>query len=223
MTKYPGYDTQFYVVLQQVVTGPIVGLEDLSTYNIEPDTPVWYDGLDDWKPAILAPLTNQLFTPDSEYHLYKAAQEAGESIPEIPQSSAAEQPVEESVPEIPVEPTPVLPQNEVPHATNIRTDPFYYNQPGHQTAPQAVERSQGVKRPSPYLIWSIVVAVVFSLICGIIAIIYSCKVKSKFKRGDIKGAERCSETAQWWIAIGICVGLISSVFQLFVGSLLPFG
>ena len=68
MEKYPGHDTEFYLVLNGVVTGPLTGLEEVYRYNITPDTPVWYDGLDDWNPAVMAPLTRQIFTPGSEFH-----------------------------------------------------------------------------------------------------------------------------------------------------------
>ena len=228
MTMYPGYNTQFYVVLQQVVTGPITGLEDLSTYNIEPDTPVWYEGLDDWKPAILAPLTNQLFTPDSEFYRYKAARQAAvDNIPDIPTA-------EEVIPEIPTEKTPAeeyipdIPAEDIPPVTVVEpaaeepAEPTSKSKRTRHAHTQAVAAEVEVKKPSAYLVWAIVVTAVFSLVCGVIAIIYACKVNSKFKKGNYEGAERCSERVQWWVAIGICVGLVTAVFRVFFGSMLPF-
>lgn len=195
MTQYPGQDTDFYVVLNEVVTGPITGLVDLAAYNITPVTPVWYDGLDDWKPAMLAPLTSQLFDPQSEYHRFVAQSKAQGAIP------AADEP-----PQIP-EQTPA-PISEEPQ-------PVLNNA---YAAAGSVAEGQ-VRKPTTYMVWSVVVAILFNTLCGIIAIVYSWKVSSKFRQGNMASAKKCSECAQWWIAISICVGLITIMFQLAVGSL----
>lgn len=199
MTSYPGHDTEFYAVLNDVVTGPVTGLVNLAAYNITPYTPVWYDGLDDWKPAMLAPLTSQLFDPNSEYHRY--LKQAGEA--QIPEGNVVEEP----------------PQ--IPFRENIRQAPEPPVEPQRENsnvyAPIG-DTGEVVQKPPTYMIWSIVVAVVFNLFCGIIAIIYSWKVSSKFRRGNIKSANKCSELAQWWIAISICVGLIMVFFRVAVGN-----
>lgn len=185
MIQYPGYNTEFYVVLEGVVTGPLVGLEELSNRHIEPNTPVWYEGLDDWKPAIMAPLTRQIFTPGSDFHKALSTPASEERQPQLQESSPA----------VTVE------------------EPEVRAVEGPQSAVVAV------KRPKAHLAWSIVVAVIFNLICGIIAIIYSTKVRTKYNSGNYAGAERCSESAQWWIAVGIVVGLFLTVARILTGTI----
>ena len=202
MPQYPGHDTLFYAVLNGVVTGPIQGLEQLYAYHITPDTPVWYEGLDDWKPALLAPLTAQYFTPDSPF--LKAISQPSVETPAVKSESPDEQmpPIPDSTPAY-HEPATVV-ETQVPQT------------PAHTVT---ADYTQDIERPKPYLAWSIVVAVIFNLIFGIIAIVYSAKVRTKFAAGNIEGAQRCSVRAQWWIASGICVGLIFTVARIFTGNL----
>lgn len=181
MVQYPGQDTEFFVVLNGVTTGPLVGLEQVEERRISADTPVWYEGLSDWQPAIMAPLTRQLFTADSAYRLWQA----GAAVPEADVA--------------PVAPEPVAQVSAL--------------------QPQTAD-AMPAERPKPYMIWAIVVAVLFNIVCGIIALVYSVKVKTKYAAGNVESAGRCSVTAQWWIAVGICVGLIMTVYNLFTGALL---
>lgn len=200
MTTYPGHDKEFFVVLNEVITGPIVGLQDLSVYDIRPDTPVWYEGLDDWQPAIMAPLTRQLFTPDSEY--YRALSVAGQE--ENPPTLQPEPPTLRPAPE-PQQPVAPAPR----HVEEPAQAPF--------AQPLATETETIVPaRPNSYLVWAIIVTVIFNLICGVIALIYSFKVRSKYRKGNYAGAERCSNTVQWWIAVGIVLGLIMTVARMFI-------
>lgn len=199
--RYPGMDTEFYIVLNGVVTGPLTGLVEVSKYNPVPDTPVWYDGLDDWKPAIMAPLTRQLFEPGSPYH------------------RAMSQPVydEEPTPpalEVPEERRPdITPETRADESGTGHTEPAAV----YVAAPAPVEAAPPC--PKSYLAWAIVVTIVLNLICGVVAIIYAAKVRGKYNAGNYEGARRCSESAQWWIAGGIALGLIMTVFRIFSGSL----
>ena len=198
MEKFPGQDIEFFVVIDGNITGPIEGLEKLFSQNIAPDTPVWYEGLDDWQPAIMAPLTRQIFTPGSDFMKYMAQQ--ADNI----NNDVATPQVSESVntTQTTVEQTNRQPAS-APAVVYATTDGEVFS----------------LKRPHPYLIWSIVVLVVFNLICGVIALIYSYKVKIKFAKGYYESAKRCSETTQWWIAIGICCGLIMTVGKFLTGTL----
>ena len=195
MAQYPGHDTEFFIVVNGVTTGPLVGLEQVIERHISPDTPVWYEGLSDWQPAIMAPLTRQLFMPDSEFYRARTSDLSDNSSKEdnhVPVDEPKIEPVHRQ-------------SSEIPHATAYASS--------HEA-----DAAAAVERPKPFLIWAIVVTVIFNIICGAIAIIYSIKVKSKTVRGDCDSAARCSVTAQWWIATGICVGLIMTVYNLFTGG-----
>lgn len=200
MTRYPGQETEFYIVKNNVVTGPLTGLEKLVEYKVEPDTPVWYQGLDDWKPAVMAPLTRQLFEPGSEFN--KARLMAAP----------------DDTPEINEQPEVVTAERMEPYAEPDAEQPAVRYVTSHEDATRNEPVAETVAQPRSYLVWAIVVAVIFNLICGVIAIIYAVKVKAKYRVGNIEGSRRCSESAQWWIAGGICLGLILMVFRFFVSS-----
>ena len=68
--------------------------------------------------------------------------------------------------------------------------------------------------PPTYMWWSIVVAVLFSLLFGIIAIVFSARVKKLWQEGDKAGACRYSERAYWLSVIGFVSGLILIPFQI---------
>ncbi len=75
------------------------------------------------------------------------------------------------------------------------------------------------RKPKSYLVWAIVVTILFNAIAGIVAIVYSFKVNSRWNRGDSDGSARASEVTQWWIAISIVVGLVTLVTGLFVNPI----
>ena len=62
--------------------------------------------------------------------------------------------------------------------------------------------------PDNYLAWSVIVTILCCLIPGIIAIIFSASVSSKYYRGDLEGARRASRNAQIWCIISIVSGII---------------
>ncbi|MDE6272548.1 MAG: CD225/dispanin family protein [Muribaculaceae bacterium] len=64
------------------------------------------------------------------------------------------------------------------------------------------------KMPSTYLVWSVVMTLLCCLPAGVVAIIYSCQVSSKFYAGDFAGAMRASERAQIWIIISFVLGVM---------------
>ncbi len=80
-------------------------------------------------------------------------------------------------------------------------------------------RNVTAERPSNYLAWSIVVMLLCFIPSGIVAIIYSAMVNSRFDRGDIAGARKASEIAQWWIIISIVIGVVYAPFQVLITML----
>lgn len=78
----------------------------------------------------------------------------------------------------------------------------------HPAVAEAVAR--GEKLPKSYMWVSIVMAVLFSTIPGIIAIVFSAMVGSRLSCGDIPGAERASRTAQAWCIAAFVLGVLSA-------------
>ena len=65
--------------------------------------------------------------------------------------------------------------------------------------------------PKTWLVESIVVTIFCCQILGIISIIYSAGVESKFYRGDIAGAESSSKTAKTLVIISVAFGIFAVI------------
>lgn len=88
-------------------------------------------------------------------------------------------------------------------------------QPEMATAPQPVApASQQTAMPPTYLVWSVLATVLCCTVPGIVAIIMSSKVSSKFYQGDIEGSQRASRNAEIWIIISFVLGVISQTLYL---------
>lgn len=68
--------------------------------------------------------------------------------------------------------------------------------------------------PPTYLVWSVLMTILCCTIPGIVAIIFSSQVSSKFFQGDFDGARRASERAQIWIIVSFVLGVLSSTLYL---------
>lgn len=70
------------------------------------------------------------------------------------------------------------------------------------------------KMPPTYLVWAVVMTVLCCLPAGIVAIIFSCQVSSKFYAGDLAGAIHASERAQIWIIVSFVLGIMTNTLYL---------
>lgn len=87
------------------------------------------------------------------------------------------------------------------------------------TTPRKRDSGAERNRPSNYLGWAIAATILCCMPLGVVAIIYSASVNSKFDRGDIAGAEKASDTAQWLIILSIVLGLVVMPFQALISLL----
>lgn len=91
----------------------------------------------------------------------------------------------------------------------------YYGNPHRDTPPAPHEEQPSVEpMPSTYLVWAVIATVVCCLPAGIVAIIFSSRVSSCYFSGDIEGARKNSERAQWWIIISIVLGVVGGALYL---------
>ncbi|MDE5871420.1 MAG: phosphoribosylglycinamide formyltransferase [Muribaculaceae bacterium] len=68
--------------------------------------------------------------------------------------------------------------------------------------------------PPTYLVWSVVMTILCCMIPGIVAIIYSAKVSSKYYQGDIEGARQASRQAEIWIIISFVLGVLTNTLYI---------
>ncbi len=147
---------------------------------------------------------------------------APQTPPELPKSVddawAEALGVPNNVPEIPnaVAPNSVPPTGQQYGAMNAAYSP--YSTPYAHPQPAAFNmKGQGQidpVMPPTYLVWSVVMTLLCCFIPGIVAIVNSSQVSSKFYQGDIEGAQRASRRAEIWIIISFVLGVISNTLYL---------
>ncbi|SFI42834.1 CD225/dispanin family protein [Halpernia frigidisoli] len=81
-----------------------------------------------------------------------------------------------------------------------------------------VQNQSGIP-PKTWLVESILVTIFCCQILGIISIIYSAGVESKFYRGDVAGAESASRTAKTLVMVSVGIGLVSIVIFVALGGM----
>lgn len=64
--------------------------------------------------------------------------------------------------------------------------------------------------PPTYLVWAVVMTILCCTIPGIVAIIFSTQVSSKYYSGDIEGAKRASKRTETWIIVSFVLGILSA-------------
>lgn len=75
-------------------------------------------------------------------------------------------------------------------------------------------------RPDSYLVWSILVTVLCCLPFGIVAIVKSTQVDSRYNSGDYQGAQKAAEEAKKWCIISAVSAAVISVIYIII-SFLP--
>lgn len=127
-----------------------------------------------------------------------------------PEKSADQTPEEEWAKELSMK---YEPQNE-PMPAQVQTINAQQTAtpPPVTTQPQRVETSQE-PMPSTNLVWAVIMTLCCNTIAGIIAIIFSAQVSSKYHAGDIEGAKRASRMSEIWIIVSFIVGMLANTLQ----------
>lgn len=89
--------------------------------------------------------------------------------------------------------------------------PQYHSAPQYNRPPQYSRPTEQPPMPPTYLAWSIAVTILCCLVGGIVAIVYSSQVSSRYIAGDYEGAEYASRQARIWIIVSACVGLLVGI------------
>ena len=106
----------------------------------------------------------------------------------------------------------VQPLEEIPKDNSYNRE--FPNQFHYQGEYRHQERHKEEPMPSTWLVWSVLSTIFCCFIPGIIAIIFSSQVSSKYYAGDIEGAKRASRTAEIWIIVSVVLGIMSATLYL---------
>jgi hypothetical protein len=95
---------------------------------------------------------------------------------------------------------------QVPGYPGSPQPPAYGQQPGYPAYGQGGYNAQPQGTPPPnYLVWAII-SILLCTIPGIVAIVYSTQVNSKWATGDSAGAYNASKSAKTWSLVATIAG-----------------
>ncbi len=135
----------------------------------------------------------------------KKAEEAAERV-----AAATQTP-----PPVPGQQAPNVPP--VPGNQNFAHNPQYGQPPvGMPQQPVSFGNRPVNSEPMPptYLVWSVIMTVLCCLVPGIVAIIFSSQVSTKYYSGDLEGAKKASRNAEIWIIISFVLGVLSATLYM---------
>lgn len=175
------------------------------------DSFVWRTGLPTWVKAAELPELADLFAPSPAEEPISINDETDiTAMPDEPDSDESNSTMagpEPSEPE-PRRPEPYRPE---PYRPEARRPEPYMGAP--LPPPPAAPADSIPPKPPTYLVWSILSVILCCMIPGIVAIIYSAKVTSRYEEGDYEGSQKASETAELWLIIAVVCGLVAVPFQ----------
>lgn len=92
---------------------------------------------------------------------------------------------------------------------------FVPRQPQYQQPyQQSMEHPKRPPMPRNYLLWSVLTTILCCFAAGIVALVFSTQVTSRYYRGDYAGAEQASRNAQIWIIASIVLSVISNTLYV---------
>ena len=75
--------------------------------------------------------------------------------------------------------------------------------------------------PPTFMIWAILSTICCCLPAGVVAIIFSSQVSSKYFARDYEGARKASERTEMWIIASIVLGIIVNALYMPLSLLMP--
>ena len=90
-----------------------------------------------------------------------------------------------------------------------------YQQPQQEfQQPYGQQQQSREPMPSTYLVWSILCTIFCCFIPGIVAIVFSSQVSTKYFTGDLEGAKKASRNAEIWIIVSFVLGVLTATLYL---------
>ncbi len=204
---------KYWFIIDNQRIGPVEE-RDAVRLPLQPDTPVWHDGMPDWSVVGSIPEAPLLLGPKSGADTPPPLEPAGRNVAdfggipvEYEEIKVKEESEAEPAPEAEAESRVEVEIPEIPAAAAsapVQASPT-------QAPPAPVEVP---KCPNNYLVWNIVVTLLCCLPVGILGIIFASKVNPNYMTGNLEAARRWSERAEWCVIIAITCGFLSIPLQM---------
>lgn len=122
----------------------------------------------------------------------------------------AETPKPEEMPGVPKPEEYARPSSQAP-------SPIYVMPPDTQLPPLTPQPPM----PPTFMVWAILSTICCCLPAGVVAVILSFQVSSRYYAHDYEGARRASEQTELWIIISIVIGIVINALYVPLTMLMP--
>lgn len=122
--------------------------------------------------------------------------------------------VPNNVPPVPPHTAAPQPHNTTPYPQQTQAQPHNFKTPQPSAYAPGITTQDDQQMPPTFLVWAVVMTVFCCTVPGIVAIIYSAQVSSKFYQRDFEGARRASRRAEIWIIVSFVLGVLASTLYL---------
>lgn len=195
---------KIWIYIDGAQKGPF-GEDEILAMNIEPSTPVWFEGMPKWLPAGEVPEMAALLRGGSSTDDSAAGPDA--ASPEAPEAPAQDVAAE----------TSEIPGDTVVEEVIVEEKPLGKYAPGRR----APRRSELPSEPCPptYLGWSVFLTVCCCSPVSIASLAASIFVTSYYNSGKLEKSRKASEIAAWLIMIAIALGFMPvMLMSVFTGN-----
>lgn len=203
---------KFWIRINGLQEGPME-IDQMKQYNITPTTYVWCAGMKDWAYArdvddlkeVLQQCTNEnVPTPPTNPETLDI-----DTANDVVETNEVEE-FEPQIDDKPAEEEDIA-NEPIVHTAPVVDEP----QQSAPTQPETDVKSKDVPPcPPTNLVWSILATVLCCQVLGIIAIVFSAQVTSKYNTGDYTTAKKYSEWSAWLVIASIVLSILWSSFAL---------
>ena len=203
--------SKYWIVVDNTHDGPYT-VEELEELELPSDTYAWQPGLPKWTLMKDIPELAHIAEARAAFEAQQAleAEQAQQEVltAEIADGAVPPSPTEDAEgPQPKAAPVPP-PAPEFGYAVPPAYAAATSAQPAFPPPPD------DFRCPPAYLAWSIITTILFFLPLGVVAIIYSTRVKGAWALGNFEKARKSSEMAAWFSILAFVVGLIWIPFSM---------
>ena len=217
-------------------------VDEVLNLPLSPESLIWHSGMEEWQAATTFDEFKSVFEGDPEeaeapveaneaeataepvvaeenpVEAEPVAEESEAEAAAIAEEAAPEAKAEEGVESEKAEPTPppVPPAYAVPPVPQAAPYAPYQQQPVYpQQAANVPPQTPVPECPPTNLVWSILFTILCCAPFGIVGIIFAILTKTRYNKGNYKGAQKASEIAEWMCILSFTFGLVFWPIRLF--------
>ncbi len=203
---------QYWIIKEGESVGPF-SLDELKTLDITPQTKIWFKEIADWTPVGETEVAGQLFPAEPEEEVATSSDADVATTNPIKDEDVPVAASEGAMP--PAFDSEKYAESIDRQEVSAPCPPLTFSYGGNAVGNEYEAYQQGYRKgleegrlldkdtdtskcPPTYLVWSILATVLCCIPVGIVAIVYSSKVRKYYDQNEFLKAKRASDRALYW-------------------------